>query len=387
MAVTTAGSVSLFPFFSLPHMSILYRNLGGTKRLQEIVFAGSHDASITSGAVNAQTQDLNIGDQAKAGVRLFDLRIMAQGDSKGASLVGYHGAAWSPSKNTLTSQYTGKTQKIKTSKTMTYGEFGEKLSDMLNQAKTFVESTGEFLIFKFDKSRNYKLIAEYCVTLLGDNIYKPKRVEFSKLTLDDLSKKVVCVFNDKALPEMRPYCESVGILGWRSLKGKDGVGVYDPNYLGLQYYGKGGTSAGAFWRSDTGKMDENVKKQNKNMKAMGAVNDDLGPNVLGMMYWTSTGLKQSIRQRNEESMWAPTGIARMSQLWHEGLEASINTQLQRDKIKVLEYGGVRRVKAFIPNIIMIDFANPDKCKTIYELNTAADQKLAEAYDKYTKAKG
>ncbi|HEY1789654.1 MAG TPA: hypothetical protein VGJ73_16015 [Verrucomicrobiae bacterium] len=366
-------------------MSIRYKNLGGTKRLQEIVFAGSHDASITSGDVNAQTQDLNIGDQAEAGVRLFDLRILAKGSSSGASLVGYHGDAWRPSTNTLTSQYSGQTQKVKTSKDMTYGVTGEKLSDMLNQGKAFVDRTKEFLIFKFDKSTNYKLIGDYCVNLLGDSIYKSTNIEFSKLTLDDLAGKVVCVFNDKALTEMKPYTEKNGILGWRSLKGKDGVKPYDSTYYGLQYYGKGGTSAGAFWRSDTDKMDENVKKQKKLMLAMAKVQDQSAGNVLGMMYWTATGLKASIRKRNEEVLWGGTGIARMSQLWHEGLEESISNQLKMDKIKVLEYGGIRRVKTFFPNIVMIDFADPDKCQTIYDLNTAVDDKLAKAYDKYTSA--
>src|ERR1051325_2962832 len=101
---------------------------------------------------------------------------------------------------------------------MKYGVFGLRLSEMLTQAKDFVESTQEFLIFKFDKCTNYPLIAEYCVSLLGDNIYKPIGIEFGKLTLDDLKKKVVCVFSDSALPAMKPLTAADGILGFRSLK-------------------------------------------------------------------------------------------------------------------------------------------------------------------------
>ena len=51
----------------------------------------------------------------------------------------------------------------------------------------------------------------------------------------------------------------------------------------------------------------------------------------------------------------------------------------------LEYGGVMRMKAYFPNIIMIDFADPDKCRSIFDLNTAVDQRLAEAYNKYVGA--
>jgi hypothetical protein len=367
-------------------MSIYYKNLGGSKRLHEIVFAGSHDASITSGSSSAQTQYLDIAGQAAAGVRLFDLRILARkfGDG-GASLVGYHGSGGGKSTSQLSSKYTGKSQQVKTSSKMKYGVFGEKLSQMLNQAREFVERTSEFLIFKFDKCTNYPLMAEYCIKLLGDNLYKPIGIEFSKLTLNDLQKKVVCVFNEKQRSELRPYTADDGILGFKSLRGeKNSVGTYDPDYPGLQYYGKGGTNPFKIYQTNKMKMADNEAIQRKMLLAMARQEDDFAANVLGMMYWTSTGMTSSIRKRNEDVMWGATGVTRMSQLWHEGLEASISTQLQRDKIKVLEYGGVRRVKAYFPNIIMIDFADNEKCQSIYDLNTAADQKLAEAYDKYLK---
>jgi hypothetical protein len=371
-------------------MSIRYRNLGGAKRLQEIVFAGSHDASITSGGSSAKTQDLDIDGQADAGVRLFDLRILARkNEDGGASLVGYHGSGGGKGSGMYASKHAGTTQNVDTSSKMKYGVFGEKLSKMLKQAKDFVDKTDEFLIFKFDKSTNYTLIAEYCVNLLGANIYKPiPGKEFSKLQLDDLKKKVVCVFNDKGRTEITKYKEADGILGFRSLRGeKNSVGSYKANYPGLQYYGKGGTSVGHFYYTNAKKMKENEDKQRKMLMAMARQEDDFAANVLGMMYWTSTGLTSSIRERNEETMWGATGVNRMGQLWREGLQASINTQLQRDQVKNLQYGGVTRMKCYFPNIVMIDFADPGKCKTIYDLNTTVDQKLAAAYKQYTKAKG
>ena len=46
------------------------------KQLNQIVFPGAHDAGIYGeGKSNVITQSLNIGEQASAGVRFFDMRI------------------------------------------------------------------------------------------------------------------------------------------------------------------------------------------------------------------------------------------------------------------------------------------------------------------------
>ena len=52
-----------------------YSNLGTGKQLNQIVMAGSHDAGVTEGGGNVQTQNMDIFLQAYAGVRLFDIRI------------------------------------------------------------------------------------------------------------------------------------------------------------------------------------------------------------------------------------------------------------------------------------------------------------------------
>ena len=48
---------------------IKYHNLGPTKLLHDIVFAGSHDAGITQGADNVRTQSHNLFEQAAHGIR------------------------------------------------------------------------------------------------------------------------------------------------------------------------------------------------------------------------------------------------------------------------------------------------------------------------------
>ena len=369
-------------------MPIRYLNMsGGSRRLYETVFAGSHDASITSGSSYAQTQDLNITGQADAGVRLFDLRILARKEGDAVKLVGYHGSPGGKETVNADSPFiANKQHTLQTNKKIS-GEFGLSLGRMLKQAKKFVESTDEFLIFKFDKCTNYPLIAEHCVELLGNAIYKPIGTEFGKLQLDDLRQKVVCVFPFKELGNVGGYTDADGILGFKSLKGeKNSVGTYDPNFPGLQYYGKGGTKAWKFYQTNKMKLKDNEGIQEKMLLAMGAVEDDFAANVLGMMYWTSTGSLSSIRERNENTMWGASGVRRMGELWREGLEASIATQLQRDEIRFMKHGGVKRLKAYFPNIVMIDFADLTKGQAIYDLNTAADQRLISAYQTWKKAR-
>ena len=52
------------------------------------------------------------------------------------------------------------------------------------------------------------------------------------------------------------------------------------------------------------------------MEGAGALGN---PEVIGMMYWTSTGIFETIKKRNEK-MWDPPNIARLRKLWAQGLE-------------------------------------------------------------------
>ncbi|WP_078085145.1 hypothetical protein [Microbulbifer mangrovi] len=368
-------------------MAITYYRLGPQRRLHEIIFAGSHDAAITSGKSNVQTQDLNILEQARVGVRLFDLRILTKGGKHGAKQYAYHGSGKGAKDRTMKSNITNKTHDISVYNGMFYGSTGISLVDILNQAKTFVTdklTSKEFLILKFDKCTNWELIAETCIAILGNNIFKyHQNVEFSKLTLEDLAGKVVCVFNEGALKKAGVTSgPQDGILSFRSLKAKKGANkAYVPNFPGMQYFGKGGTNIKYIWKTKRDKRKENYTKQQKIMLQMACSNDMQSPNVLGMMYWTATGLSHSIKER-DDVLWNRTGVHKMSELWRSGLEASIGHQLEQERIKCLEWGGKMRMKAFFPNIVMVDFANFDKCKTIYDLNTLKDDMLARAYETY-----
>ena len=374
---------------------IRYSEVGTHKRLSQIVFAGSHDASITGGGKSAKTQSLDIKGQAKAGVRLFDLRILMHKNKDGYSMHGYHGGHGKKISKNIRSTHTGGSKhKVTVTEKMSYGTTGLKLSSMLEQAKDFTEQTGEFLIFKFDKCTNYDLIAQYCTNILGDSIYKASTgTELGRRTLAELSGKVVCVLSDGAHQELskKGYGSEAGIHGFRNLKGKEDIKPYEGGYTGLQYYGKGGTPWWHVWRSNHSKISQNYSKQKKMMAKMAVANEPQARDVLGMMYWTTTAFTQSIKSRNDQMwrdkkgffFWQKNNRSRMQDLWQQGLEASISHQLEAEDIWTKNDPKLgKRMRAFFPNIVMIDFADKSKCKAIYELNTIADDLLTKAYAEY-----
>jgi hypothetical protein len=353
-----------------------YYRLGGHKKLNEIVFAGSHDAGITGGGSNIQTQHLHIGDQAAAGVRLFDLRVAAtvmrgqHGGAKQVELKSFH-ADSKLMKNEQKSRFVpevNRTETVTRTK-LRGGAFGDSLIRMLWEARTFVKiNDTEFLILKFDKCTNWPLIAEICVSELDDVLYKGAG-NLNTTTLEALKGKVVCLFIDEALAVIpHQYRMGGGILGIRNLH--EG-GSYSANYNGLQYFGKGGTSIVRPW----GKLAENEKKQGKLMaKAKAKANADASnANVMGMMYWTTTGVSESIRNRNA-GMWSAPNRQRLKALWQNGLGDSINVRLPSN-VDAQSHSAGSFLKRFMPNIVMIDFASPDKCEEIFALNRLTPTEL------------
>ena len=355
---------------------INYYHLGADKRLCDIVFAGSHDAGITGGASNIQTQDLDIGGQADAGVRLFDLRIAAAGLSvqhglgKEVELRSFHADSKLMSNATKTRYVPalGRNEVVTRTK-LKGGAFGLGLNAMLRSARTFVTTHAEeFLILKFDKSSNWRLIAETCVQELGASIYTGVG-NLNLKTLRDLRGRVIVLFTSAGVAEVSlTHPPGSGILGIKNLYSKDVPAVYDPLYNGMQYFGKGGTSIFKPW----GKISENEAKQAKLMKKGG----DGNPDVIGMMYWTSTGVNESIAARNNK-MWMGSNVTALRAMWTNGLQESIHSRIVKTVDPTTHAaGGV--LKAFMPNIVMIDFADQDRCDKIYALNMVAANALVQA---------
>jgi len=348
---------------------INYLNLGADKQLNEIVMAGSHDAAITQGSANAQTQDLDIYDQAAAGVRIFDIRITGAvvkkgGESDVLALKAYHGPGGKSTKTGVDLR-TGESTDMKV-KSLSGGTYGMTLSKILADASKFVQKeTSEFLILKFDKCDNWGLIAEACVEMLGDRICK-LRGNLNLRKLSELRGKVVVLFSEKGRQAVGwPDAAARGILAFQNLKSG---GAFDRNFDGLQYFGKGGTSVA----KPFGKTQQNVDNQAKLMKK----GVRTSPDVMGMMYWTTTGVFESIKERND-AMWTKVKKDSLRKLWTQGLYESIQERIGAT-IDGKAHSNGPVLKAFMPNFVMVDFADEDKCETIFDLNTVASVDLTDA---------
>jgi hypothetical protein len=380
---------------------ILYSTLGTDKRLNEIVFAGSHDAGIASGKKNERTQNLDIMGQAQAGVRFFDVRIAAEALGDSAQLKTFHGPAMfqgvlapKSNKNTHVADV-GRTTAVKTTN-LRGGTFGQGLVEVLQDARTFVThgaGSSEFLILKFDKSTNWMLIAETCVNVLGNRIYTGGG-NLNLRTLGALAGKVIVLFPAQGANAVRSkYTYLDGIMTWKNLYKPPSS--YDPAYMGLQYWGAGGTNP-LSGQSKEKKMAENVSKQGKilDKAATGVapkramlkpwkVTPGCGTasiHTLGVMYWTSTGFLASIEQRNNR-MWTSGNRPGLAALWKNGLWSYIDEVLPSSTDpKKASSGGT--LKSFMPNVVMVDFVDDQKCQYIYSLNALAAVELSKAAQLY-----
>jgi len=147
-----------------------YMDFGADTALNRLVVAGSHDAGITEGNSHANTQELGIMGQCVCGARVFDLRIAAFEEGEKLVYRAYHADGILKSKK---SSDIG--DGVKKGGTVTKlrpgGAAGLMLTTILTDAREFVSATGEFVILKFDKCSNWKVIAESCCTVLGDRLY------------------------------------------------------------------------------------------------------------------------------------------------------------------------------------------------------------------------
>jgi hypothetical protein len=373
---------------------------GADRQLNEIVFAGSHDAAITNAAGNAQTQSLSIHKQARAGVRFFDIRIGAAtvagpGGQKGVELRAFHAQSLAKDTKTRISNDLGRTVTLERNKLKheSMGEaWGLGLTKILQGARKFVESADgrtEFLILKFDKCSNWPLIAEACRKVLGDDVIYSDGGNVNEKTLGDLAGHVICAFMPDGYAALKLPQDRVGITPIKNLyKPPDS---YKDDFVGLQYWGAGGTKINN--KGFEGKIQENITTQRNIMRAAstgiqdkmkGVIKKKLktpgcgaaNPNALGMMYWTTTGVFKNIRARNDE-MWDPNNhLGDLKALWQGGYQDYIDNALP-DNVDALSFSSGGTLKIFMPNIVMIDFSDPVKCDEINKLNNVAGTKLVE----------
>ncbi len=335
------------------------------KRLCDVVFPGTHDAGIYGANLGkvVKTQNLSIGEQAKAGVRYFDLRIINAKVNGKLEQRAYH----APGFNQKTDKKLGGYQAPKTG-----GDVGtERLSQMLDQAREFViKNPEEFLILRFSKCGDMVDVANQCILKLGEQRFA-RNVNLNVATVASLQGKVVVVFDRGDFDKFPPQLKATpGILPVKALFNKEGTGhgEYDPMMWGLQYFGS---------YSNTGDVKKNIKKQ-ANILSQGPISS---PDLLGMMYWTLTSnwkeglhkLLNSIESR-DKGMWTSSQQA-LVDAWKAGVKKHIISRAgvlhQQWRANGFPPVAIDRVsKSFMPNIIMIDFADPNRCATIWNLNLA-----------------
>ena len=142
--------------------------------LNKLTMPGSHDAGMYLGTNEwSKTQHLSIGDQLKAGSRYFDIRVCLNDNE----LWTYHGIPGS----------------------MTYGG---KLSDILDDVKTFLDTNTQEAVFL--KFRSYGDSADQSATVsmvetkLDSHLYKSTTTPvFANMELGSLAGKAVAVFHKK----------------------------------------------------------------------------------------------------------------------------------------------------------------------------------------------
>lgn len=339
------------------------------KRLNEVVIPGSHDAGIYgTGKNNVITQNLDIGEQAMAGVRFFDLRIASEKRgivNKKIEQRAYH------LKQDLVMGKKSESQSVSH-----MGGWGDTLTSMLKQAHQFVTShPNEFLILKFSKSYNLDNVVDTCLEILGNKQFNPRTtVNLNMLKVSQLAGKVITLFAEKDLAKLNLNNHDhrySGLIPFRELYDEETgrCRTYDRFYNGMQYFGK---------FSSTGSIDKNTAKQ-RALIEMGAAGADR--DALGMMYWTTTGLFKNIKKRNDK-MWTMGNVVSLQKTWEDGLHQAIISQMGRDFQKgVRDRTGIQRWpggiwKAYMPNIVMMDFADEEKCSTVYELNAVANEHIA-----------
>ena len=186
------------------------------------------------------------------------------------------------------------------------------------------------------------------------------------IVLAYMAGHVVCAFMPDGFAELQRVGMDISD-GAAQIVNLYGGGTKPDPIDGLIYYGKGGTSVVqpakyAFKSPVDAKFKQNIDKQSRLLADANMQN--LSRDVMRMMYWTQTGMVRSIKGRDEKA-WTTESKDKLKQLWADGGYDYMKDNVPR--AFGLESHSTN-FKLYLPNFIMIDFANKDKGQTIYNLN-------------------
>lgn len=332
-------------------------------KLSRIVMPGAHDAGIYGNHFSrvALTQALDIRGQINCGVRWFDIRVQGELVDGVVQHKAYHGkGARERNQDGLDYLKGG------------FGGFGGEIGRMTRDAIYFLRqpiNQSEVLIFKISKSSNIETVFNAICDAGGDVIYS-SRDHFHNLnqkTVGELRGSLIILVEEKHMPALRGSANSDKAFSFKELYA--GGAVYENDYRGLQYYGKhSGTNYKALNRSTQKKR---ISKGNDRYART-------EPEAMGMLYWTLTtaqplALPISIKNR-DKLLWKDRYKAKLQTIWKNGLEDSLRQRIGHGfNLDVANH----EINLFMPNIIMVDFADASKCRTIIDLNQVPNAVLNE----------
>jgi hypothetical protein len=275
---------------------------------------GSHDAGMyTEVTDKARTQTLTFNGQLKAGARYFDLRIYAHNNG---DLYTYHGEHWP------------------------FSWDGGKLSDILNDVKTFLTGSPDeviFLKFRSHAERDQQSTVNLVTSTLDAILYKSTTTttpNFATQTLRSLKGKVVAAFTS----DYERLLDSSKGLHLYSDYGNEDTGAYIPHVnddcLGVYDSYSHQSDFAAMTDDQWGKFNR-----------YGSLNE----RYLFLLSWTLTGSTDNVMDIRLLSGYA-------------------NPQLPDTLYAQSRVGNNNKIGFQPPNIVYIDHVDPYLCSRIIDNN-------------------
>jgi hypothetical protein len=344
--------------------------------LKQVIFPGSHDAGLAaafqqdlsrlSSAAKTVTQNVGVGGQAAAGSRFFDVRIQ----SIGGTLKSFHTAPNPLGKIPLVN-----TIKATKTDTKTLGASGQDFHQILDELRSFVAGSTEFVIIRLSHLKDSADIFQQLWTWISlpandPYVYKGQG-NLANKTVGELAGHVVLVIEAKKFKHaVNPPAGGAARLPGQT----DGFHKFYQSKGGnLPNVGDGLCVCGEF--SNKKKLNDILKKQITNYAHHDQhKNHQAAQSHLYSLYWTATG--GDIATNTGQQLGG--NFAMVRKLVNEKLTANWANEIgsvENYHAKKQDFDGVNGIRrkfsvksASIPNIILYDFVNDGTSQEIIDLN-------------------
>ncbi len=327
--------------------------LPSDRKLSEILMPGSHDAGlyeVTGSSVPNSwviTQEKTIGEQLKAGVRCFDLRVYNKRDFPGVSNLfgGKLGL------------YVGHFAEPVFKGHSIGGGFGPPFWRVLFDIKSFFlqgQSSKETVILRLSHIKKSNLFSTiyFVLSILSDNLYlKNKKITIGNEKLRNLRGKIITIYENSIDKHLKQIFKDFNSLESSSklLKFKDSVVLFkkagDMKDIISPEKKKGKLILRGKY-SNKRRLESVFEKQERRLSDWSsAIEEDRNKydGELMQLYWTSTGSATSKSRKiikNTRALWTRDAVRQLTGL----------------------------IQQHEPNIVWMDFCNSAKSLTILRNN-------------------